>query len=65
MVVPEIDIEIKKGLGSKHKEELLELLNSCASENIEMPSIYTIVEAAREWLIDNNVEGQVLDAEAT
>ncbi|CAE7649378.1 unnamed protein product, partial [Symbiodinium microadriaticum] len=58
MVAPEIEIEIKKGLGSKNKEELLELLTACANDNLEMPSIYTIVEAAREWLVDNNVEGQ-------
>jgi hypothetical protein len=53
-----LDVEIKKGLSSKQKEELLGKLNTAASDNIEMPSIYCIVEAAREWLVDNNVEGQ-------
>lgn len=56
--VPDINVEIKKGLGSKHKEELMELINATALENLGMPSIYTIAEVVREWLIDNNVAGQ-------
>lgn len=37
----------------------MDIVNAAASDNIEMPSIYCVVEAAREWLVDNNVEGQV------
>lgn len=56
--VPKIDIELKKGLVSKQKETMFEIINSTAQDNIGGPSIYTIAEAVREWLIDNNIAGQ-------
>jgi hypothetical protein len=56
---PSIDIEIKKGLAAKRKEEILAIIAQVGQENIGAPAIYTIVEAVREWLADNNVAGQV------
>jgi hypothetical protein len=57
--VAEIEIEIKKGLAAKRKEEISALINTHAEENLGAPAIYAIVEAVREWLVDNNVAGQV------
>ncbi len=71
-------MELVKGLGTKHKEELTELISTTvmtitlkctfvlmycncvqAKDNIEIASAYVICEAVREWLVDNNVAGQV------
>jgi hypothetical protein len=57
-VPPLMEMEVEKGLGKKHIEELREIINKTATENIGMPSVFTIAEAAREWLRDNNVAGQ-------
>lgn len=56
--VPVVKIEVEKGLGKKHSEELQELVNTRATENIGTPSIYVLAEAVREWLLDNNIAGQ-------
>lgn len=56
--VPIIEVELKKGLASKRKEEILNLINTTAQDNLGAPAIYTIVEAVREWLVDNNIPGQ-------
>lgn len=56
--LPLVSIEVEKGLGKKHAEELQELVNARADENIGTPSIYVIAEAVREWLLDNNIPGQ-------
>ena len=58
-VPPEVNIDIKKGITEKHKPEVEELIRSQAEENLGCASIYIIAEAVREWLVDNNVEGQV------
>jgi len=55
---PEVTIEIKKGIGEKQKPEIEELIQAQATENIGMASMYVIAEAVREWLVDNNVQGQ-------
>lgn len=55
---PDITIDIKKGISDKQKPELEELIQTQTMENIGMPSLYIIAEAVREWLVDNNVEGQ-------
>jgi hypothetical protein len=55
---PVVDVEVLKGLNKKHADELRDLLDQTAQENIGIPSIFTIAEAAREWLRDNNVAGQ-------
>mmetsp|Transcript_17336 Transcript_17336/g.18075 ORF Transcript_17336/g.18075 Transcript_17336/m.18075 type:complete len:318 (+) Transcript_17336:49-1002(+) len=57
-IPPVIDVELKKGLASKQKEEILNIIKTQAEDNLGAPSIYTITEAVREWLVDNNVAGQ-------
>jgi len=57
-VVPILCIEVDKGLGKKHKEELTELVNTRAQDNMGMPMVYVLAELVREWLIDNNIPGQ-------
>jgi hypothetical protein len=56
-MLPELDIEILKGLSQDNKEELLRLANSEAEANAGMPAIFSICEAVRSWLADNNVKG--------
>ena len=56
---PEVSIDIKKGIAEKQKPEIEELIHTQAEENTGMASVYVIAEAVREWLVDNNVEGQV------
>ena len=51
-------LEIEKGLGRKHADELKGKVIQCATENVGMPSIFTITELIKEWLSDNNIPGQ-------
>jgi hypothetical protein len=55
----EVSIDIKKGIGEKQKPEIEGLIDTQAEENAGCASAYIIAEAVREWLVDNNVEGQV------
>ena len=55
---PIIDIECIKGLSKKHCDELKMLSENIANENIGMPSIFTICEGLKDWLLDNNHPGQ-------
>lgn len=56
--IPTISVELKKGLGNKHKDEIVELAKRNGTDSLGAPSVYTISEAVREWLIDNNAPGQ-------
>jgi hypothetical protein len=56
-MLPELDIEIIKGLSQDNKDELLRLANDEAEANAGMPAIFSICEAVRSWLADNNVKG--------
>mmetsp|Transcript_21968 Transcript_21968/g.31551 ORF Transcript_21968/g.31551 Transcript_21968/m.31551 type:complete len:285 (-) Transcript_21968:1572-2426(-) len=56
--IPILSIEIKKGLGEAQADELKELADRIATENLGMPSIYSVAEAVKEWLTDNNIPGQ-------
>ncbi len=56
--IPLIDIECIKGLSKKHCDELKILSENIAQENIGMPSIFTICEGLKDWLLDNNHPGQ-------
>ena len=58
--LPDVSLDIKKGISDKQKPEVEELISTQAEENLGCASIYIIAEAVREWLVDNNVEGQVL-----
>ena len=56
---PELTVEVEKGLGRRQKEELEALADStAASEGVGVPVIFTVCEALKEWLCDNNVAGQ-------
>lgn len=55
--LPELDIEIVKGLGDEHRKQLLDMANEESQNNQGMPAIFTICEVLREWLADNNVKG--------
>lgn len=57
-VVPNLKIEVKKGLGKKQADELKTLADNIALENIGMPCIFSVAEGVKEWLVDNNVAGQ-------
>ena len=56
--IPNIDIEIEKGISKKQIEEIKNIANQIANENIGMPAIFTICESVKEWLQDNNIPGQ-------
>ena len=55
--LPELDLEILKGLSLDNKQELLKLANEEAEQNEGMPAIFAVCEAVRTWLADNNVKG--------
>ncbi|KAK1743828.1 RWD domain-containing protein [Skeletonema marinoi] len=55
--LPELDIEILKGLSGDTKKELLQLAQEEAVANEGMPALFAVCEVVREWLADNNVKG--------
>lgn len=55
--LPELDLEIIKGLSEDNKKELLQLADEEAEANAGMPVIFAVCEAVRAWLADNNVKG--------
>ncbi|KAI2509919.1 hypothetical protein MHU86_4484 [Fragilaria crotonensis] len=55
--LPDLDIELVKGLGDEHRLQLLDLAMEESRNNEGMPAIFTICEVLREWLADNNVKG--------
>jgi RWD domain len=55
--LPELKIEIVKGLTDEHAEELLALAMEEAENNRGMPVMYTVCERLREWLMENNEKG--------
>ena len=56
--IPIISIQIEKGLSANQSDELKELADRVAQENIGAPSIFAVAEAVKEWLVDNNIAGQ-------
>jgi RWD domain len=55
--LPQLDIEIVKGLANEHQEEIQRIAIEEATTNLGTPSIYAVTERVREWLIENNVKG--------
>lgn len=55
--LPQLDLEILKGLSGDNKKELLALADEEAVANEGMPAIFAVCEAVREWLSENNVKG--------
>lgn len=51
---PDFDVIVQKGLKEAQRQELLDLLNEKADENIGMPMLYTVAEELREWLLEHN-----------
>jgi hypothetical protein len=55
--LPLLEIEIVKGLAPEHQQELLDLANQEAAANEGSPSIFSVAECLREWLVENNRPG--------
>jgi hypothetical protein len=55
---PILSIQIVKGLSATQGDELKEVADRVASENIGVPSVFAVAEAVKEWLVDNNIAGQ-------
>lgn len=56
--IPDIIVEIEKGLNKKHVDELNILISKTAKDNLGSPSIFSITEVVKEWLLENNIPGQ-------
>jgi len=54
---PSIAVESAKGLSAERCEELCAFLNSQAAPLLGEASVFTLVEAAREWLVTRNTKG--------
>jgi hypothetical protein len=55
--LPEMKIQVLKGLTDEHEEELLALAKEEAENNQGMPVMYAVCERLREWLSENNEPG--------
>lgn len=55
--LPELDIELLKGLTEDHRQDLLVMAKEEAEANMGLPSIFAVCERLREWLAENNVKG--------
>uniref|UniRef100_H3GEA7 RWD domain-containing protein n=1 Tax=Phytophthora ramorum TaxID=164328 RepID=H3GEA7_PHYRM len=56
-VEPKLDIIVKKGLADSQLKEIKQLLDQQVEENMGMAMMYTLCEAVREYLVENNREG--------
>ena len=56
-VAPEVSVQIIQGLTKDHARELTDMAIEEAEANLGVPSIYSISEKLREWLMDNNRPG--------
>ena len=50
---------MKKGLIDSQVKEIKQLLDQQVKENMGMAMMYTLSEAVREYLVENNREGNV------
>lgn len=55
-------VHVLSGLSTPRRKELQTHLERIAAENLEIPAVYTICEAARDWLADK-VVGKVEEEE--
>ena len=55
---PSFKIIIEKGLSANQADEVKEVADRVALENIGAPSVFAVAEAVKEWLVDNNIAGQ-------
>lgn len=56
--LPELDIQLLKGLTDDHRMELLAKAREEAEANMGLPCIFAVCEVLREWLAENNQKGQ-------
>ncbi|EGZ20788.1 hypothetical protein PHYSODRAFT_313308 [Phytophthora sojae] len=56
-VEPKIEVVVKKGLADSQVKEIKQLLAQQVEENMGMAMMYTLSEAVREYLVENNREG--------
>lgn len=54
---PNLDIELIKGLAQEQKEDLLKIALDEAEQYLGMPAIFSVCEAMKEWLVNNNIKG--------
>ena len=55
--LPELEIELLKGLTDDHRVELLEMAKEEALSNEGLTPIFAVCERLREWLAENNAKG--------
>lgn len=55
--LPELSVEIVKGLADEHVTLLEDLAREEAEANHGVPSIFAVAERLKEWLLENNVKG--------
>lgn len=58
-VVLQLEVLLDKGLSDTQHKEIKQILAQQIEENMGMPMIYTLCEAIREYLVENNQTGQV------
>lgn len=46
-----------QGLANEHRDQVSQIAKDEAEASMGIPSIYTVCEAIRAWLVDNNVKG--------
>ncbi|KAG3177257.1 hypothetical protein PC128_g16938 [Phytophthora cactorum] len=56
-VEPKIEVLVRKGLADRQVKEIKELMAQQIEENMGMAMMYTLSEAVREYLVENNREG--------
>ncbi|KAG7393414.1 hypothetical protein PHYPSEUDO_009618 [Phytophthora pseudosyringae] len=56
-VEPKIEVVVKKGLADSQVKEIKQVLAQQVEENMGMAMMYTLSEAVREYLVENNREG--------
>ncbi|RLN79766.1 hypothetical protein BBJ28_00010717 [Nothophytophthora sp. Chile5] len=58
-VEPQLEILLNKGLSDTQHKEVKQVLAQQIEENMGMAMMYTLCEAVREYLVENNREGNV------
>lgn len=55
----QIDVVLEKGLSDTQYKEIMSLLREQIQENVGMAMVFTLCEAVREYLVENNQKGNV------
>ena len=56
-IAPEVTVNLDKGLVRDQLAILDSLVATVCEENLGMPTIFTVAEAVREWLVEHNEKG--------